>query len=485
MAILAYSGIGAALIRDAALELTMKRKVTATEPRPAQQATRLLHAIGRLFLAFAFGFPITSHAVPAFARQTHQPCTACHVGGFGPQLTPFGRQFKLLGYTLTAGSDTKIPLSIMTVESFTQTQKAQTSPPANGFSTNNNTELQQASIFFAGRIAPNLGALAQATYSENGGLLGWDNMDVRYARATKLAGYAAIWGISLNNNPSVTDVFNTAPAWQFPYMAPDLAPGAPAAPILMGGLGGQVVGLNTYTQVNGALYLEVGGYRSLSPTFLRTVNADFNGRLSGLTPYGRATYTWNVPTGNIEVGGFVLQAARGLVGTSVRGYAIALPGPTDKFTDYGVDSSYQFLTGGDHIVTINALYLAEQQRLDATYPAGGSTNLHDNLHATNLNASYWYKNTWGVTLGAFQNDGSKDLIIYGNNGSPNTNGHVMELNWNPFGQAKSWDRPYANIRFGLQYTWYTRFSGLVDNVDGAGRTAADNNTLYAYIWLAL
>jgi len=32
--------------------------------------------------------PRTAHAVPSFAAQTGQPCTACHVGAFGPQLTP-------------------------------------------------------------------------------------------------------------------------------------------------------------------------------------------------------------------------------------------------------------------------------------------------------------------------------------------------------------------------------------------------------------
>ena len=30
-------------------------------------------------------------AVPAFAAQTGMACQSCHVGGFGPQLTPFGR----------------------------------------------------------------------------------------------------------------------------------------------------------------------------------------------------------------------------------------------------------------------------------------------------------------------------------------------------------------------------------------------------------
>ena len=39
------------------------------------------------------------YALPSFARQTGQRCAACHVGGNWPQLTPWGRFFKLAGYT--------------------------------------------------------------------------------------------------------------------------------------------------------------------------------------------------------------------------------------------------------------------------------------------------------------------------------------------------------------------------------------------------
>jgi hypothetical protein len=42
-----------------------------------------------------------AEAVPSFAGQTGAPCAACHVEGFGPQLTPFGMSFKVNGYTLT------------------------------------------------------------------------------------------------------------------------------------------------------------------------------------------------------------------------------------------------------------------------------------------------------------------------------------------------------------------------------------------------
>jgi hypothetical protein len=42
--------------------------------------------------------------VPSFAARTGQPCSACHIGGFGPQLTPLRRAFKI-GYTETWGRE--------------------------------------------------------------------------------------------------------------------------------------------------------------------------------------------------------------------------------------------------------------------------------------------------------------------------------------------------------------------------------------------
>jgi len=50
-----------------------------------------------------------AEAVPAFARQTGLACVACHVSF--PELTPFGRFFKLTGYTLT--NNKTIPLAAM------------------------------------------------------------------------------------------------------------------------------------------------------------------------------------------------------------------------------------------------------------------------------------------------------------------------------------------------------------------------------------
>ena len=46
----------------------------------------------------------SAQAVPAYARQTGQNCIACHVSF--PELTPYGRWFKLSGYTI--GSSLKV-----------------------------------------------------------------------------------------------------------------------------------------------------------------------------------------------------------------------------------------------------------------------------------------------------------------------------------------------------------------------------------------
>ena len=49
-------------------------------------------------LAAWIGLASPAVAVPSFARQTGQECPACHVSW--PELTPYGRYFKLTGYTI-------------------------------------------------------------------------------------------------------------------------------------------------------------------------------------------------------------------------------------------------------------------------------------------------------------------------------------------------------------------------------------------------
>jgi hypothetical protein len=84
---------------------------------------KLADVLGPLVFGLSlFVMPQTSYAVPSYAEQTGQPCAACHVGAFGPQLRPFGMDFKLYGYTASDGKDHFPPLSATAQMSYTHTK---------------------------------------------------------------------------------------------------------------------------------------------------------------------------------------------------------------------------------------------------------------------------------------------------------------------------------------------------------------------------
>src|ERR1700755_3389814 len=113
---------------------------------------------------FAAFVPKPAAAVPAFAIQTGQPCAACHVGAFGPQLKPYGRDFKLHGYVATDGQDHGPPLAMTMQQSFTHTEAPQRGLAARGFEPNDNMTFDFMALYYAGKIAPNTGGFIKGTY---------------------------------------------------------------------------------------------------------------------------------------------------------------------------------------------------------------------------------------------------------------------------------------------------------------------------------
>ena len=102
-----------------------------TQTAPRQSSKLSLRGISQLVLMLCalIGFAESAWAVPSYARQTGYPCTKCHVGGFGPQLTPYGIRFKINGYTETDHKGFKIPVAAMVMTGFSHTQTDQASPP--------------------------------------------------------------------------------------------------------------------------------------------------------------------------------------------------------------------------------------------------------------------------------------------------------------------------------------------------------------------
>lgn len=416
-------------------------------------------------LALLLGaFALPAHALPSYARQTGQECAACHIGAFGPQLTPFGIRFKLNGYADSDGQPGHIPLSAMLRGSWTHTREDQPGGAAPHYGPNDNGTLDEASLFLAGRLADKMGAFIQTTYSGVDRVSSLDNVDIRYASTLAVGGKDTTVGVSLNNNPGIQDPFNTLPAWGFPYAASDLAPTPAAAPLIDGALAGHVAGLSAYGFWNDSVYAEVGAYRTLSASALNQIGIpDDGGVLDSPASYWRLGFFSDSGKQNWSLGLFGLNAAL---------RADRSDGPADRYNDVGADASYQFLGTQRHIGTVNARYTHERQTRNASFAAGDATDLKGSLDAFQVNASYYYKQTWGMTAGHFSTHGSHDATLY-DTGSPDSAGYQMQADWTPFGKEDS--VPWANLRLGLQYTLYTRF-------DGTGSHAGDNDTTYLFAW---
>jgi hypothetical protein len=420
-------------------------------------------------------------AVPAFAVQTGQACQVCHIGAFGPQLTPFGRQFKLNGYTLRAGDTFTPPISAMVVASFVHTEKDQPEPPAPHYATNDNTTLDEASLFLAGGIGDHFGGFAQVTYSGVDRAMAWDNLDLRAVDHTKLLGSDVVLGLSLNNNPTIQDAWATLPGWGFPFTDSDLMPGPDAATLVSDALGQNVLGLSAYAWWDDHLYTEFGLYDSLSSDFLKRVGVDpaDTSEIHGLAPYLRAAWQKDYGEQNFEVGAFAL-------------FADLFPGrdrstgKTDNFSDLGVDASYQFTGSGENIYTLNARYIHEAQSLGATQALGGALNRDLDLEELNLNASYYYENTYGVSAGLFDIWGKRDPLLFADNRTfrPDSSGFIFQADATPFGGANPPLGTRINLRIGLQYVVFSKFNGASSNFDGLGHDASDNNTVRLFLWTA-
>lgn len=422
--------------------------------------------------------PNKAKALPSYARQTGENCAACHVGGFGPQLTPHGRQFKLNGYS---DGKTMVPLSGMAVANYTHTKGDRAEPISGHDGRNDNIALQEASVFVAGRLADGLGTFIQTTYSEIDRHTALDHFEVRYAHPLKVAGSDGVVGLVVNNNPTLQDPFNSVGAWSFPYTASDLGFESAAAPVILGGIEHQALGATAYLSLDNGFYAEAGGYRSLRPGFLDTFGIESEaGSIKGVAPYWRVAYVkdWGRQSASI-----------GLIGMNAHLNPDRDGGPTDKYSDVGVDATYQFLGNRKDIVSVNASYIHESQHLDHAVFAGETGLVSHKLNTVSGDISWYHDKHYGLTLGAFHTGGTADGDLFApaeeegsRTGKPDTDGYMIQADWSPFGgEGQS---TYANLRLGLQYRGYTKFNGAKHDYDGSGRDAADNNTLSAFAWFA-
>jgi hypothetical protein len=406
-----------------------------------------------------------------------------------PELTPLGRAFKLNGYTL-AGKPTVIskgtkregglevlesfPLSVIFDTSFSSTQS-----PQPGTQNGNFQFPQDASLFLAGAWAPHVGSFVQVTYDTQDDHFTWDNTDIRYANSTKLFKKDLAYGITLNNNPTVEDLWNSTPAWGFPPISSSAAPSPTAAAMVNGTLGQDVAGVGGYAMWNNHLYLAGTIYRSEHIGAAQPLDgANFPINIRGVAPYWRVAWQQNSKNNNLMVGSY---------GMHVKSSPDSITGLEDGFTDWAFDFQYdrtipQF--GGD-VISFRGTYIRENSSLFATFTNAGASVVQHHLNTVQANAEYHFGNKLSGTFGFFNVNGTPDFLVYSGattpgdvttvppvsgslNGDPRSNGYIANVSW--------W--PVQNVGLTFQYTGYTRFNGAGTNYDGSGRNAGSNNTVY-------
>ncbi len=430
-----------------------------------------------VLLFFAAVNPPKVEAVPSYARQTGLPCSGCHYAP--PELNPAGRRFKLLGYVDRADQTTVVksdsgkthapldllstlPLSVMLEASFTQTK----SPIPT--TQNSSVELpQDISLFLSGAWTSHVGSFLQVTYDTQDDHFTSDNTDIRYANTRKLGGKELIYGLDLNNNPTVEDLWNTTPAWGFPWVVSDFAPTPTASPIINGGLAQDVAGFGGYAMWNDHLYLDVTGYRSQhvgGPQPNPGTGSAYN--IRGVAPYWRVAWQQSTGTTQFEIGTY---------GMHMSSSPNAVTGPEDSYTDWAFDSQYDRTLFRKDVLSLRGTYIRENSDLLGTLAAGGASTGSHHLDTFLANAEYHFGNRYTSTFGWFVTGGTVDPLLYppaavsgSANGDPKGSGYILNFSY--------W--PWQNLQLAAQYTGYTRFNGAADNYDGAGRNAIGNNTFY-------
>ena len=438
-----------------------------------------------ILLAWAvFSVLPRAQALPSYARQTGQRCAACHVGGNWPQLTPWGRFFKLAGYT--AGKEfidregfEYVPLGVLGQAGLTWAAQPNNSQGQPVVTQNGTPEFYGVTAELGTKLTNWAGVFAE--YGVSNTFPGWKGAsgptDIRATHFFHPGNHELLLGFDSNNDPGVQDVWNTVPSWQYPFYSSPQAPGAPASPMIAS-LAQETGSIGVYAVFDREFYVELSEYR-VGKDFFRFMNAGTSYQtgaqyLKGWNPYWRAYWTK-------DKGPHVWML--GAIGMHSEIYpdSASPSGPTNSFTDTGADSQYQYL-GDTRKLTLRASYMYEQQSWNGSYPLGNVSNPKGNLKTLNLSASFALRDAWTFTGGYFLSNGSNNAALYG---VTDVNGNLLSAKPNTTGYELEIDRTLTqNIVAMVQYAGFTKFNGLATNIDGLSRKPSDNNTLWISVFFA-
>ncbi len=379
-------------------------------------------------------------AIPSYSRQTGLSCSNCHT--VYPNLTPFGRDFKLHGYinnttqsisahqsaadTAAQGRTTlefpAVPMVSARISSRWNYQSGSdgglvphgvvsagqgfiSSPDGYGDKDILNY-LAGSSIYIAGEISPHLGGFIEFSGPDDeGGTLGLGMFDVALVSSDKtIAGKNFVYGIRAEDALAAGDPSNSIGTWGLTASLMGLSTQNtlfdPGTAFMEGGELFAMLG----DFDRGGLYASVGVFR---PTANQTGNGYVQGSVSdsgafigvnGVDGYARLSY-YLPPIGKntyTEIGAFGYFGKLNMIAAPAAG--LSNPNYIDNYYDLGLDFQAQYI-GEKHLVEFFALL--QSQRDGAFYGIDAFTGLPGAGIAVarqgfGVKADYYYRNMIGT-----------------------------------------------------------------------------------------
>ena len=415
-----------------------------------------------LLCAVALALPKNAHAIPSYARQTGFACDICHT--VYPHLTPFGRDFKLHGYVMDTAECVKasgnaqmcgvninrIPMVSARIVSMWSNQAGGDHVVPRGITTAgqgfmsfpsgyNDKEtfnlVGDSSIYFGGKIAPDMGTFLEFTgIDDEGGSLGLGAVDIALTGPeTTLGDKSLLYGIR-----GVDSVFT----------------GDPSNSLGMWGLTSQLMGMSTHNTLfdpnramveggelygmwgnfnDGGLFATVGFYH---PTGTQTSGSFVQGNIAGSGALNTSSVdvaprlAYYFPQSHdlyAEIGASGYFGKEGMIAPTTA----SIPNPyyNDNYYDYALDAQLQYI-GDKNLAELFAVYQGQndnkfygQDMYSGTDYGTDGTSVQRNGLA--IAADYYYKRTYGAYVKYLYQSSDKVKDI-------NVAGAILGLSWYPW-----------------------------------------------------
>lgn len=458
-----------------------------------QQLSNSLWFLG-LILIMSLISPHLASAVPSFARQTGLSCDTCHT--VFPHLTPFGRDFKLHGYTYDYSElikavreiekneakeergipnlvINKIPMvSVRIVSMFNEQVGGKGVPKGKvtagqgfvsipeGYSDESIVHIVKASnIFIAGEVTPNIGTFLEFTGPNDtgGDTFGVGFLDlVLVAPPTTVHGHDLTYGVRATDSVAADDPSNTVGNFG---LTTTLMGMSDHATLFDPYQAGKIIGGEAYAMLggfsHGGVYGAVGIFH---PTHSQTGTSFETGNISGepaktvqegdflgaknVDEYFRLSF-WLPSYKNIysEIGSFGYHGNENMTATSLAN--LANPNFRDNYYNFGIDTQTQWIAD-KHLVELFAVYQLQHDSkfFDEDLFTGNLGNGESvTRQGFGIEASYYYRRTYGAYIRYFYEHSSQVKDV-------NVGATVLGLSW----------YPYQNVNLRVETALFNRYN---------------------------